>query len=206
MVYRLGKATGLNEQLDAVPGLHARRRARSFSTRSSSPSNSPRVLGPAGYFWSFFGMAVLLTGGIIFENTNWAAKANPYKPPVEKPAENVTGDSQFDRLLADLENPAKAQGAADKLAKMKPDENRARVAAKLAVLTDAGQNNFVRKAAIIALGVWATPQEIPALGPLFRGLRLTRGGGDRPARGRSRGRGGGTAAAQTARGRRLAVP
>ena len=111
----------------------------------------------------FFGMAVMMTGGILFESVNWAAKANPYVPPPAKVTATISGDATLDRLLSEIEEPGKCQEAASKLARMKPDDHQAAVAAQLAKLTTAEQNNFVRKAAIQALGVWTTPREVPAL-------------------------------------------
>ncbi len=160
-VYRRGKAKGLNEELDAVP-FYLRGGGSVFFYQVKFAFQFPRVLA-CWVFLEIFGIAVLVTGGVIFENTNWAAKENPVKAPPPKVVEKVSGDSQLDKLLFDLEDPGKSQGAANKLAGMKPDEHQAEVAARLAKLTTADTNNFVRKAAIKALGVWATPMEVPAL-------------------------------------------
>jgi hypothetical protein len=160
MVYRLGKTTGLNEELDAVPAALRGGGALLFYQLKFAVL-FPRVLA-SWVVLELFGMALLLAGGIIFESVNWAAKERPYQPPPATPAVAVTGDAQLDRLLSDLAGPGTAQGAGDQLARMRPDEHRPAVAQKLAQLTT-DPNNFVRKAAIKALGVWATPKEVADL-------------------------------------------
>jgi hypothetical protein len=87
---------------------------------------------------------------------------NKNKPPPPPP--DVTGDKELDRCLADIsgkDSPA-VQKAAKRLASMKPDKNRAVVARKLgeSLLT---APVYDRTSLIRALGVWATPEEVPVL-------------------------------------------
>jgi HEAT repeat protein len=82
---------------------------------------------------------------------------------VEKPAPRVTGDSELDRALADVEAGWPAwQNGAGKLAGMQPNAHRAVVAQKLAAQADAADRNK-RHAMLRALVVWATPNEVPVL-------------------------------------------
>jgi hypothetical protein len=77
---------------------------------------------------------------------------------------NVTGNTEIDKALADLENKNQfvCQAGADRLAGMQPNEHRAAVVKKLAGLTQVA-DAFSRKANVRALGVWATPSEVPIL-------------------------------------------
>ena len=79
-------------------------------------------------------------------------------------AANAGGGSDIDHLLADLGsgNDNSCRVAAEKLAAMKPDEHQAAVAQKLAGLVNT-PNPFTRGAVMQALGVWATPAEVPVL-------------------------------------------
>jgi hypothetical protein len=122
----------------------------------------PRLLA-CWVILQYFAMIMMIVGGIIFESVNWYAREHPYVPPAPRQVVSVTGDSRLDKLLSDLEEPGKSQAAGDQLAALKPDEHRPKVAAKLAALTAPQTNNFVRKAAIKALGKWATPKEVPDL-------------------------------------------
>jgi hypothetical protein len=86
--------------------------------------------------------------------------------PREKPAPpKVTGDATLDQALADLgkSDESAVQGAIDKLSKTSVNgQHQALVAQKLAAhLNDS--NPFVRRSAVQALGVWGTPNEVPAL-------------------------------------------
>jgi DNA-directed RNA polymerase subunit RPC12/RpoP len=111
----------------------------------------------------FLGIAMGITGGFL------ADRGDRMKPPPVvvshvPPAPHVTGDSEIDRVLADLgnANPNACRVAAEKLATMKPDEHQAVVAQKLAGLADA-RDDATRNAVVQALGTWATPAEMPVL-------------------------------------------
>jgi HEAT repeat protein len=80
-------------------------------------------------------------------------------------AGGLTGDPAIDAALADLKeaNPHKRRAAADRLARMQPiEEHRAVVAGKLNEL-EPDPDVFTRRAIVGALGLWATPQEVPTL-------------------------------------------
>src|SRR5262249_28269177 len=83
------------------------------------------------------------------------------EPKKPEPAK-VTGDTALDKVLADMDSKVARKAAADSLAKMSPNEPRALVAQKLAGLTESS-DTFTRKAIFHALGVWATPAEVPVL-------------------------------------------
>jgi hypothetical protein len=95
-----------------------------------------------------------------------APPAAPGMPPVgpgrveAPPAAPITGDGKLDSLLADLDSGDlfKRRKAAEQLSKMEPNEHRATVAAKLAAMNDKDSVERIR-----AIGVWATPTEIPVL-------------------------------------------
>src|SRR5262249_46665229 len=99
--------------------------------------------------------------------SNQQAPINPGEPqgnpgPAAPPA--LTGDAVLDKALADLSgnNSVAWQAAADQLAKMQPNQHRAVIAQKLA--DRAGTPDlFPRQSIIRALGVWATPAELPVL-------------------------------------------
>jgi hypothetical protein len=109
---------------------------------------------------------------------------NPAEPqgnpgPAAPPA--VTGDAVLDKALADLSgnNSVAWQAAADQLSKMQPNQHRAVIAQKLAERA-ATPDLFPRQSIIRALGVWATPAEVPVLvnalrdeNPLVRSEAIT---------------------------------
>jgi hypothetical protein len=158
--YQSFKKKGFEEDLNRVP-FYTRRWTMVF-LQIMYAFRYPRLLA-CWVTLQYFSMVMMIVGGILFESVNWAAKEHPYIPPPPRAVVNVSGNSRLDKLLTDLEDPGKSQAAGDKLAAMAPDEHQAEVAAKLATLTDSQVNNFVRKAAIKALGTWATPKEVPDL-------------------------------------------
>jgi HEAT repeat protein len=98
---------------------------------------------------------------------NPQVQGNPADPqgapgPAAPPA--VTGDAVLDKALADLggNNTVSWQVAADQLAKMQPNQHRAVIAQKLAERAGTPEL-FPRQSIICALGVWATPAEVPVL-------------------------------------------
>jgi hypothetical protein len=94
--------------------------------------------------------------------------APPLVPPPmqpELPPPRVTGNADLDRILADMTggDHFRRKAAVERLGGMTPPkEHRALIAQKL---TEAAgdQDVFVRKAAVRALGRWATAKEIPTL-------------------------------------------
>jgi hypothetical protein len=120
-----------------------------------------------------FALVVTVTGGVFFQIIKDPEPPNPFAAgqqaakneggaPAAPPA--VTGDAALDKALADLSgsNTVNWQVAADQLAKMKPDKNRAVIAQKLAERATTTEF-FPRISIIHALGVWATPAEVPLL-------------------------------------------
>jgi serine/threonine protein kinase len=76
----------------------------------------------------------------------------------------IGGDAYFQKVWADLHstNDFTRADALKSLADLKPNDQRAKVAPKLAELTD-DPSPFVRRPAVRALGVWAGKDEVPAL-------------------------------------------
>jgi hypothetical protein len=86
------------------------------------------------------------------------------EPPKKLPPPKVTGDETIDRALEDLSAADRKNfvPAAQALSKMTPDKHRAVVAQKLAQeLPKSTPGN--RTPLLRALGVWGTPNEVPAL-------------------------------------------
>jgi hypothetical protein len=119
-----------------------------------------------------FTILMTITGGVFFmihkdpEPPNPVAAGQQFANHAETvpPPPSVTGDPTLDKALADLSggNTVNWQVAADQLAKMKPDKNRAVIAQKLAERATTTEY-FPRIAILHALGVWATPAEVPVL-------------------------------------------
>jgi hypothetical protein len=126
MAYRRGKTKELDKEMDSVPVILRGGGAFIFY-QVKFALDYPRLLAP-WVFLEFFGMAVLLTGGILFESINWAANENPYIPPPAREVAKVTGAATINKLLSDLAEPATCQAAAEQLAKMKPDQHQEGVA------------------------------------------------------------------------------
>jgi hypothetical protein len=85
------------------------------------------------------------------------------KAAVAPPA--VTNDPVLDKALADLDSTDRfvIARAAEKLAKMQPDQHRAVVAQKLAALANSSDGFVPRSEVLRALGVWAGTNEVPVL-------------------------------------------
>jgi hypothetical protein len=89
---------------------------------------------------------------------------NPLKVDAPPAVARVTGDAALDKALADLGHKDffVRQKAADHLVNMQPNEHRPAVAQYLATLAKS-PDAPVRREAIRALGLWATPNELPVL-------------------------------------------
>jgi hypothetical protein len=176
MMYRVFKKKGIVPAWDTVP-FYLRGGAVLFYYQIKYAIQMPRLLGP-WVFLQFYGMAMLLIGGIVKESVNpppypgWKpapfVAPDPPRPinpnPPEKVPPRVTGDPALDRALADLDggDPDACLRAAEKLARMQPNQHREVVAQKLAARADLPQL-FARRLVVEALGVWATPNEAPTL-------------------------------------------
>jgi hypothetical protein len=167
MVYRKGRSKGLADDFDAVPG-YARGGGTFVVYQVVYAVRYPRLLA-CWVVLEFIGLAVMLTGGIIFETVNWVARENARKLAAEKgTTPRVTGDATLDRALAELAStdPLVSRGGADKLAAMRPDdhtdEQGAKVAQRLVKHADA-DDVFKRRSVVRALGQWGTANEVPAL-------------------------------------------
>ena len=71
-------------------------------------------------------------------------------------------DGDVRQALAELKSPDKRRAAAERLAKGPPNDQRDKVAKALATLLK-DPDNGIRKAAALALGVWGTTDNVPAL-------------------------------------------
>jgi serine/threonine protein kinase len=84
--------------------------------------------------------------------------------PAPRPVPPIEGDPFFKQVWADLHSdeywPRKS--AVERLAGMKPNDQRAKVTPRLAELTN-DPEYFIRNAAIKALGVWGTEEDVPVL-------------------------------------------
>ncbi len=159
-VFRLGSKKGLRAEFEDVPA-YMQGGGALIVYQVKYAVLFPRVLA-CWVFLEFFSLAVLVTGAVIYERTNWPAKENPSKPAPGKEVANVIGDPDLDKLFADFNDPFKRGEAANKLAKLKPNEHQAKVAGRLAKLTTQSDIS-VRQCAVKALGTWATPKEVPDL-------------------------------------------
>jgi LSD1 subclass zinc finger protein len=118
-----------------------------------------------------FTILMTITGGVFFMIHKDPVPPNPFAERMQA-ANNaeavlppsVTGDATLDKALADLSgaNTVNWQVTADQLPKMKPDKNRAIITQKLAERATTSEL-FPRVSIIRALGVWATPAEVPVL-------------------------------------------
>jgi V8-like Glu-specific endopeptidase len=88
--------------------------------------------------------------------------------PATRPAGSALTDAQLSTALDDLLDPAKAQGAAERLARAKPDAGRrqAVVRALKAVASEKDFNVFARSNSVKALGFWGSEPDIDFLVPL----------------------------------------
>lgn len=75
-------------------------------------------------------------------------------------------DKDVRRLIQELKVPDKRRAAADRLAKGPANDMRDQVAKALGALLN-DPDNGTRKTAVVALGVWATSDSVPALIPLL---------------------------------------
>jgi Protein kinase domain/HEAT repeats len=85
-------------------------------------------------------------------------------PVVPGPAPRGEGDVFFQKTLTDLDDPNywTRKAAVERLANMKPNDQRAEVVRKLVVLAEE-REPFIRWPAIKALGAWGSVNEVPAL-------------------------------------------
>jgi serine/threonine protein kinase len=88
----------------------------------------------------------------------------PEPAPPPGPVPRAEGDVFFQKTLAELDdgNFFTRRTALERLATMRPNDQRAKVAAKLVELTE-GDDQRIRWEAIKALGVWGSENEVPAL-------------------------------------------
>ncbi|HKB03228.1 MAG TPA: protein kinase [Gemmataceae bacterium] len=88
----------------------------------------------------------------------------PPGPVALGPAPPIGGDAYFQKLWADLHGADyfTRKAAIERLANMQPNDQRAKVAPKLAELTT-DESPFIRWPAVKALGAWGTKDDLPAL-------------------------------------------
>ena len=88
----------------------------------------------------------------------------PKREVPKREVPRIEGDAYFQTVWADLhdDNHFTLKAALERLAKMKPTDQRAKVAEKLVPLTD-NESTFIRRAAVTALGVWGSENDLPAL-------------------------------------------
>jgi serine/threonine protein kinase len=86
-------------------------------------------------------------------------------PAVPAPLPSAEGDVFFQKTLAELDegNFFTRRAALERLATMRPNDQRARVAQKLIELTKKDGDQSMRSLAITALGTWGSADEVPAL-------------------------------------------
>jgi hypothetical protein len=89
----------------------------------------------------------------------------PQRPAPPDPLPSAEGDVFFQKTLAELDdgNAFTRRAALERLAMMRPNDQRAKVARKLVELTRKGGDQGIRPLAVTALGVWGSQEEVPAL-------------------------------------------
>jgi serine/threonine protein kinase len=87
------------------------------------------------------------------------------RPAVPAPLPSAEGDDFFQRTLAELDdgNVFTRRAALERLATMRPNDQREKVARKLVEVAKKGGDQGLRPLAITALGVWGSADEVPAL-------------------------------------------
>jgi hypothetical protein len=175
-VYHLFQRKGLTDLNDTLPWI-LRGAGAMFLSQIYYAFKLPRTVG----VWvavEMLALVLAVMGGVFFQlikdpeppnplGVNQQAAnnvGNPGANPAQPAPPSVTGDAKLDKALADLagDNSVAWQVAADQLAKMKPNQHRAIIAQKLAERATTPEL-FPRLSIIQALGVWATPLEVPVL-------------------------------------------
>ena len=92
------------------------------------------------------------------------ARPGPAAPVPPVPAPRVEGDVFFEKTFAELDdaNHFKRKAALERLATMKPNDQRAKVARKLVEIMQVNEKSL-RWLAVAALGVWGSENEVPDL-------------------------------------------
>jgi serine/threonine-protein kinase len=88
----------------------------------------------------------------------------PQGRPAPRPVPPIEGDAYFKQVWADLHSDEywTLKSAVERLADLKPNDQRAKVAPRLIELTD-DPSPFIRKPAVRALGAWGSKDDVPAL-------------------------------------------
>jgi len=88
----------------------------------------------------------------------------PQGPAPRGPVPAIGGDEFFQKVWADLHDPDyfTRKSAVERISAMKPNDERAKVASKLAELTR-DEGPFIRVLAVKALGTWGSKNEMPDL-------------------------------------------
>ena len=140
---------------------HLRHLRSPGTVRKPRPIGRPQPVRGRGWWAASLVAAVtvslgLATWGIVV----WLRPA----PADNVPPPKAQNDVFFQKLRADLDdaNVFTRRDALMRLATMQPNDQRAAVAAKLVPLTEI-DDPHIRRPAVVALGVWGTAKEVPAL-------------------------------------------
>jgi HEAT repeat protein len=97
-------------------------------------------------------------------NANAPQGQAPQGRPAPRPVPPIGGDAYFQKVWADLHDDDyfTRKSAVERLADLKPNDQRAKVAPRLIELMD-DPSPFIRKPAVRALGAWGSKDDVPAL-------------------------------------------
>jgi serine/threonine protein kinase len=137
--------------------------------RAPDTVKKPRPLGRPGpwrpWVWWAAGLGVAGAVGVSLLVVSLVLWLRPMPlANVQPPPPRAQDDPFFQKVWADLDNDNKfkRKEALETLAAMKPNDQRGEVAKKLVALTETG-DWLIRRPAVLALGAWAGPEEVPAL-------------------------------------------
>jgi hypothetical protein len=166
-VYGLAKQKGGYDELNSYYGPGAG--AAIIGLQFAYAFRRPRVFA-CWVTLEFFGMALLLTGGLLAslaaerEGNPGRNDPGPAPAPAPGPPTPPAPADPVEKALVDLDSPQDnvRRAAAARLLDMEPKKRRAEIARKLGGLIDA-PDRLLDVDAVIALGVWGTAEEVPLL-------------------------------------------